>query len=139
MQAILGEMDSSVPWPELVTGNRENLLEASGPNGGYYLGLYPDSAVFTSSNFGHTWVPNLSPHEQWNQCVIPHTQTIVLASEAGFSKTSSVVVSTNAGSTWRVTASVAAANTADGLWLAIDAVASDEQCGVVRSERTSIR
>ncbi|HET6402783.1 MAG TPA: hypothetical protein VFH95_15470, partial [Candidatus Kapabacteria bacterium] len=100
------QRDSEVIRPEFITGNRENLLEASGPNGGWYLGINNilDSVIFTSSNSGKTW--NVSPggQEQWNQFILPHTQVMALAEETDLQAMFSAInVSTDAGNNWKIT------------------------------------
>ena len=47
--------DSAVMHPEYITGNRENLLEASGPGGGWYGVNNFDSNIFTSTYNGNAW------------------------------------------------------------------------------------
>ena len=119
------KVDTSVVSPELITGNRESLLEASGPDGGYYLDSSPDSVIFTSSNDAQMWSVHSGYSEQWNQFVFPHSQTIMLAVESYAAYSSAVIVSTDGGSNWSVSATAASAYRTNAFGWAIDAIAGD--------------
>ena len=128
--------DSGVVRPELVVGNRESLLEAGGPDGGWYLrgnhnASAPalDSVVFTSSDDGRVWSIQPGGDEQWNQFAFPHEQNILLAEERGDSVIngwllSGISVTSNGGKTWKVTRYLKA-DFPGGGGEAIDAISGD--------------
>ena len=104
---------SSVMKPELITGNRESLLEAGGVSGADGGANIFDVLSIHSSDLGINWtLPTAGPAfldveygvEAWNQFVIPHSQTIVLAMEnLDYSATSLILVSTDGGTSWNST------------------------------------